>query len=190
MTTYAQWPNPVQHPYLLDSTRPSLKRKHSYYTSASSDVDATASSPTDYSPNSDTSDLPTFPDSANTTIDASQSRPRSKRRRYQSAGMEGEFNDLALEQQLNNLRSARETTEERMDRFWEQDGELEVDMLPDSEEVPSPTSVLHPSSFHSPEELGSNPIFLPSDSVWPDKDRKFLFFPPAPALGAQVQDLG
>jgi len=178
MATYAPWLNPTQHPYLADNSRPSLKRKHSFYTSASSEVPST--SPTDYSPSSDASDLPAFADSADTTIDASQGsfRPRNKRRRFESTGVEGDFNELVLDQSFNSALfeserdSRRESSAERRERFWEMDGEVEVDML--SSEAPSPSSVLRPSSFHSPEELGSNsaPLYNGGSSWYePEKDR-------------------
>lgn len=190
MSTHAPWSNPAQHPYLVTDTRPSLKRKHSYYTSASSEVPS--SSPTDYSPASDASDLPTYNDSGDTTIDASQQgsfRPFSKRRRCESqTGVEGEFDELALEQGLHGLMEGRdaaldtdagmrETSQERMERFWKTDGEVEVDMLPS--EAPSPSSVIHPSSFHSPAEMRATSTPLPGGSNWyePEKDSEcsFLF---------------
>jgi hypothetical protein len=179
MTTYVPWSNPVQHPHLVSQSRPSLKRKHSYYTSASSEV--ASSSPTDYSPTSDVSDLPTFADSADTTIDASQGsyRPHIKRRRYETLGVEGDFDDLALERNLSRAlredNSGRETPAERLERFWELDGEIEVDMVSDGY---SASSILHPSSFHSPVEQRSTSEPLTGRSNWyePEKDRECLVY--------------
>lgn len=165
----------MQHPYLANEGRP-LKRKHSYYTSASSEV-ASASSTND-SPYSDASDLPAIIDSADTTIDASQGsyRPLAKRRRHQTLGMEQDFDELAIEQSLrievlqglNN--SGGETPSERMQRFWEMDGEIEVEMDADSHSV---SSIMRPSSVHSPEE--QRPWIAPvaSGSNWyeTEKDR-------------------
>jgi len=167
--------NPAQHPYLANEARPSLKRKHSYYTSASSEV-ASASS-TNYSPASDASDLPVFVDSADTTIDASQGsfRPLAKRRRHETLGVEGDFNGLVLgqklrEEMLNGAGDSRETPVERQERFWEMDGEVEVDMDTGSY---SPSNIMHPSSVHSPTEQRSTSEPVASGPSWyeVEKDR-------------------
>jgi hypothetical protein len=180
MTTYAPWMNPAQHPYLTNPSRPSLKRKHSYYTSTSSELPSAGASETDYSPTSDASDLPVLADSANTTIDASQTRHHPKRRRYDSTlGVEGDFDHLALEQKLREqhmeaeANSGRETRAEREERFWEMDGELEVDM---DNLTHSPSSVMYPAAVESPPEhrSASEPIAAGRNWFEAEKDRMSL----------------
>jgi len=175
MTTYAPWSNPAQHPYLANAARPSLKRKHSYYTSASSDFPSAGASSTDDSPFSDASDLPALPDSADTTTDASQ-RHRPKRRRHEATGVEGDFDHLVLEQKLREQMMEtdavgnRETPSERQERFWELQGELEVDMDTSSH---SPSSVIHPAAIESPPEQRSSSELVAAGRSWfeAEKDR-------------------
>jgi len=147
MTSFASWTLPLQHPYL---SRPSLKRKHSYYSLDSS---------SETSPTSAASDLPpsnTFPFPNNNA--SSDAYPGRLTKRLRCETLERDLEQLHLEQQQQMELEKRRDEQDKVERLWQRDGE--VDMSNDD--------VIRPSSIESPPDV---PVATMHSWYEPEKDR-------------------